>query len=66
VRRNLLALNQATTMQLAQAQADTKYDPKPGPRPTQATFVESFCGQATQRGFIVAGILCILYGIVKA
>jgi len=68
VQRNLLSLNQATTMQLAQAQADTKYDPKPGARPTQAVSVEAFCGTrmaAVGGSIAVVGLLCILYGVVQ-
>jgi hypothetical protein len=54
------------TMQLAQVQADTKYDPTVPNRPTNATFVEQFesGSEPISKVLAVSGILLIVFGLV--
>jgi hypothetical protein len=65
--RKLLSENKDLTMMLAQATADSVYDPAPAQRPTDAQIVSGFAnyssGTATVVG--VCGILFIVYGLVS-
>ena len=63
--RELNEHNQNITMLNVQAQADTKYDPKPPARVTEAKFIEGFIGQPNLYTHLyVAGICFILYGLI--
>ena len=66
VGRDLHAKNINLTMQLAQVQADTKYDPTVPKRPTEAKLVEHFQSDSTPlvTTLAVSGILLIVFGLV--
>lgn len=57
--------NKNIAMLNAQAQSDTAFDPPPGPRPTQAVFIENFkLRENLSNPLFVAGILLIIYGAI--
>jgi hypothetical protein len=72
LQRKLAEHNKALAMMKAQTRADTEYDPVVPKRPTEAKFVENYCGSAEtdSMGPMVAtvallGILGVLLFQVK-
>ena len=59
--------NKTIAMMNAQAHADSAYDPPPGPRPSQASFIENFeLRDSLSKPLFVAGILLLIYGGILA
>ncbi len=59
-------INTRITMMMAQANADSKYDPEV-PKPiTKQNIKENFCSSSSYTSMItIIGVLLIVYGIIK-
>ena len=67
LQRKLAEHNKALAMMKAQTRADTEYDPVVPKRPTEAKFVENYCGCSTETDSMGPTIATVaLLGILGA